>query len=195
MSRKSRPYRELLIESLTDPVMAAHYLNAASDDSQESYLKALRNVAQARQMRKVAEETGVQRESLYRILSEQGNPTLETLRGIYEALGLKLTTVAKDKEYFGPFGSLEIRELASPVFNGISDVGRAKNETASYAPSSWFIDGLTPNLNNFIHAPYAECLTNNIPTHSHGIYQAPSLPTPSLASQYWNDRKQEEIAA
>jgi len=97
MTRKSRPYRELLLESLGDPVMAAHYLNASWDDSQESYLKALRNVAQANQMTKVAKQTGVQRESLYRILSEQGNPTLETLRGIYDALGLSFETVPKEK--------------------------------------------------------------------------------------------------
>jgi probable addiction module antidote protein len=110
MTRKTRPYRELLLERLTNPTVAAHYLDAAMEDSQESFLKALRNVAQARQMAKVAKETGVQRESLYRILSEQGNPTLETLLGIYDALGLKLSTVPKEQE---PGGTSAIAESSN----------------------------------------------------------------------------------
>lgn len=96
MNGKTRPYRDLLLERLADPAVAAHYLDAAMEESQESFLKALRLVAQARQMARVAKETGVQRESLYRILSEQGNPTLETLRGIYDALGLRLATIVKE---------------------------------------------------------------------------------------------------
>jgi probable addiction module antidote protein len=101
MSKKSRPYRELLLERLGDPTIAAHYLDAAMEESQESYLKALRNVATAKQMAKVAKDTGVQRESLYRILSEQGNPTLETLIGIYDSIGLRLVSVPRDVENGG----------------------------------------------------------------------------------------------
>ncbi len=36
-------------------------------------------MTQAHQMTKVAKDSGVQRETLYRSLSEQGNPTLQTL--------------------------------------------------------------------------------------------------------------------
>jgi len=98
MPKRTRPYSDWRLEKLANPVIAAHYLDAAMEQSQENFLKALRNVAQARQMSFVAKETGVQRESLYRILSENGNPTLETLRGIYDALGLKLTTVVRVEE-------------------------------------------------------------------------------------------------
>ena len=87
---KTTPYRQSLLESLADPDEAVAYLNAGLEDSPEAFLKALKNVAQARQMTKVAKDAGVQRETLYRSLSEQGNPTLGTLLGVLSAMGLKL---------------------------------------------------------------------------------------------------------
>jgi probable addiction module antidote protein len=54
------------------------------------FRKALRNVAQARQMAKVARKAGVTRESLYRVTSDIGNPTLETLDSVLDALGIKI---------------------------------------------------------------------------------------------------------
>ncbi len=64
-------------------------------DKTTSYREALRNVAQARQMAKVAQDAGIQRESLYRALSEDGNPTLETLTAVLEALGLRLAVASR----------------------------------------------------------------------------------------------------
>ena len=75
MTRKTRPYRDLRLERLANPEVAAHYLNVTLENSPGEFLSALRNVAKARQMAKVAKEAGVQRETLYRSLSEQGNPT------------------------------------------------------------------------------------------------------------------------
>jgi probable addiction module antidote protein len=90
--KKTSSYKAALFESLrTNPEEAEAYLNAAYEDSPEAFLKALGNVAQANQMSKVAKETGVQRESLYRALSGKGNPTFETLRGVLAALGMKLS--------------------------------------------------------------------------------------------------------
>jgi probable addiction module antidote protein len=94
---KTRPYRELLLESLADPIEAQMYLKAVLEDYPEGFLKALRNVAQARQMTTVAEAAGVKRETLYRALSDDGNPTLDTLTGILSALGLKLSIVGMDE--------------------------------------------------------------------------------------------------
>lgn len=88
---KTRPYREALLTSLADPVEAKLYLKAVLEDYPEGFLKALRNVAQANEMTKVAKAAGVKRETLYRSLSDQGNPTLETLRGVLSAVGLKLS--------------------------------------------------------------------------------------------------------
>jgi probable addiction module antidote protein len=90
MPSKTRSYREALLEALANPVEAAHYLNAAFDDSPEMFLKALKNVAQANQMSKVAKDAGVARENLYRALSEEGNPTLGTLHSVLTAVGLKI---------------------------------------------------------------------------------------------------------
>ena len=55
------------------------------------FLVALRDVAEARQMAKVAEEAGIARESIYRMLAAKGNPTYSSLLGILRAVGLTLT--------------------------------------------------------------------------------------------------------
>jgi len=92
MSRTTS-YRQSLLTALEDRVEASAYLNAALDDSPQAFLKALRNVAQARQMSRVAKDAGVQRETLYRSFSEQGNPTFETLSSVLEALGMRLSII------------------------------------------------------------------------------------------------------
>ena len=96
---RSKPYQESLLESLADANEAAAYLNAALEDGDpEVFLLALRNVADARLggMSKLAEATGLNRESLYRMLSEQGNPELNSLSRLLHALGLKLAVEADD---------------------------------------------------------------------------------------------------
>lgn len=90
MPKRTSDYRTGFLEELRDPQMAAHYLNAALEDSDEMFLKALRNVAEARQMAKVAKGAGVSRESIYRILSPRGNPRLSTLWGLFSTLGLRI---------------------------------------------------------------------------------------------------------
>lgn len=95
---KTSSYHDALIESLADPEEAKCYLKAVLEDYPEGFLKALRNVAQANQMKKVAEAAGIKRESLYRALSDEGNPTWDTLTGILGALGLKFSIAPKDYE-------------------------------------------------------------------------------------------------
>ncbi|MGA2719571.1 MAG: addiction module antidote protein [Candidatus Acidiferrales bacterium] len=79
-----------------DPQFAAEYLRAALDDTDEPrvLLLALRHVAQARGIAKVAKAAGIERESLYRALSAKGNPRLSTLYAVAKAVGLKLTLEA-----------------------------------------------------------------------------------------------------
>ena len=93
MPKRTRDYRTSLIEDLRDPEEAAQYLNAALREPAEMFLMALRDVAEARQMSKVAKGAGVSRESLYRMLSPTGNPTYKNLIGILRALGFELTEV------------------------------------------------------------------------------------------------------
>lgn len=78
------------------PAFAAEYLKAALEDEAEPrvLLVALRHVAQARGIAKVARAAGVERESLYRALSKNGNPRLSTLHAVAKAIGLKLTLEA-----------------------------------------------------------------------------------------------------
>jgi probable addiction module antidote protein len=79
-----------------DPEFAAQYLEAALEDEDEPrvLLIAFRHLAQAQGIAKVAKAAGVERESLYRALSSNGNPRLSTLFAVAKAIGLKLTVKA-----------------------------------------------------------------------------------------------------
>jgi probable addiction module antidote protein len=49
-------------------------------------------------MAQVAKQAGIQRETLYRAFSEQGNPTFETLSSVLGALGMKLSITPSESE-------------------------------------------------------------------------------------------------
>ncbi len=98
MPKKRSDYDEHLIASLRDPGEAIAYLKAALDESDmpEVFLLALRQVAEAWGMQRVARKAKLNRESLYRLLSSAGNPTLASLCSILDALGLKLSVELKE---------------------------------------------------------------------------------------------------
>jgi probable addiction module antidote protein len=79
-----------------DPEFAAEYLKAALEDEDEPrvLLIALRHLAQAQGVAKVARSAGIERESLYRALSERGNPRLSTLLAVAKAVGVRVTIEA-----------------------------------------------------------------------------------------------------
>lgn len=95
MPKKHRDYETDLLVRLKDPEYAAGYLNAVLDDPdsdiQERFLLALRDVAKAHGMSRVAIQTSLAREAMYRALSEEGNPQLDTLLAILHASGLTLS--------------------------------------------------------------------------------------------------------
>jgi len=95
MPKRTRDYHAWLLKRLLEPREAERYLKVAMADSQEMFLKALRNVAEANKMAKVAEEAGVNRESLYKALSEEGNPRFSTLESVLNVLGMDLTVTLK----------------------------------------------------------------------------------------------------
>jgi probable addiction module antidote protein len=70
----------------------AGYLEAVLEDGDARVVPiALRTVADAvGGMSKLAERTGLSRETLYRTLSDKGNPRLDTLSAILSAFGLRL---------------------------------------------------------------------------------------------------------
>jgi len=86
-------YQRDLIEALKDPAEAAAYLNAALEEGdKETFLLALRNIAEANGgMKAVAEKAHLNRESLYRTLSRRGNPEIRTLFNLLHGVGLRLS--------------------------------------------------------------------------------------------------------
>jgi probable addiction module antidote protein len=94
---RSRPYKTGLNERLKVPEHVAAYLNAAAKESQDVFMLALRDVAEAHKISKVATAASVNRETLYRTLSARGNPTFATLESILKAVGIELYYRARVK--------------------------------------------------------------------------------------------------
>lgn len=93
--RKTKPFRNYLINSLKDPEEAAEYLNAVlEEDDPQLFLAALRDVADAYGVGKIAKKTDLNRTSLYRMLSEEGNPEIYSVFSLLGAMGLRLKTKA-----------------------------------------------------------------------------------------------------
>jgi probable addiction module antidote protein len=101
MSKKIKAavsHHELEVAELrADRDLAVEYLKAAMEslddpDDRAAGLLALRTVAEAYGgLGAVAAEAGISRESLYRTLSANGNPTLKTLLAVLKAVGMKLS--------------------------------------------------------------------------------------------------------
>jgi probable addiction module antidote protein len=90
MPKRARSYRAAQLERLKDPTYAAEYINAAMEAGDDAaVLLALRNVVEARTVNSVATHAGLSRESIYRMLSQTGNPCYSSLLGIFGALGLQ----------------------------------------------------------------------------------------------------------
>jgi probable addiction module antidote protein len=81
-----------MTESLRDEAAIAAYIEAVIEDGDPGLVAAaIGDIARARGMAQIAKETGRSRESLYRALSDRGNPELATLMGVLKALGLQLS--------------------------------------------------------------------------------------------------------
>ena len=80
-------------EHLRTPEDMAAYLEAAIEEANGDaafIAKALGDIARAKGMSQIACDTGLSRESLYKALSGERNPTLDTVLRVVDALGLKL---------------------------------------------------------------------------------------------------------
>jgi probable addiction module antidote protein len=79
-------------EQLRTPDEMAAYLDAwleeAPDDA-AGIARALGDIARAKGMSQVARDAGLSRESLYKALSETGNPSFATVLKVARAVGLK----------------------------------------------------------------------------------------------------------
>ncbi len=79
-------------EHLRTPAEMAAYLDAwleEAPDDVSGIARALGDIARAKGMSQVAKESGLSRESLYRALSEGGNPSFSTVLKVARALGLR----------------------------------------------------------------------------------------------------------
>lgn len=89
-------YRNDLLARLSEPEYSSHYLKAALDETledgnMEAFLLALKNIVDAKgSVQEVANETNISRQHLHRLLSGNGNPTLETLASVLHAVGLTI---------------------------------------------------------------------------------------------------------
>jgi probable addiction module antidote protein len=71
----------------------AMYLEACFEEAGDDaafIAKALGNIARAKGMSQLAHDTGIGRESLYKALSGQGNPSFATILKVTRALGIRL---------------------------------------------------------------------------------------------------------
>ena len=80
-------------EHLRTPDEMAAYLDAWLDEAPEDaagIARALGDIARAKGMTQVAKDAGLSRESLYRALSAEGNPSFATVLKVAKALGVRL---------------------------------------------------------------------------------------------------------
>lgn len=89
------PYEDLLYQELQDKAFATAYLNESLQDEEDLsvFLLALRHVIEAQgiKMTELSKKSGLNRESLYKMLSERGNPEMRSIKAILDTLGLRLT--------------------------------------------------------------------------------------------------------
>jgi probable addiction module antidote protein len=82
-----------VVEHLKTEEDMAAYLEAAIEEAEDDsafIAKVLGDIARARGMSQLAKDTGLGRESLYKALSGEGNPSFATILKVTRALGLRL---------------------------------------------------------------------------------------------------------
>jgi probable addiction module antidote protein len=92
---RDKSYDDSLTAALTDPDEAAAYIDAVMElEDAGALLVALRQVAKAHGMAEIARRADVGDKTLFRALSENGNPTLDTVTKVLHAVGLRLSVAS-----------------------------------------------------------------------------------------------------
>jgi probable addiction module antidote protein len=95
---KTVSYKKDLLRRLADPEYAAGYLTACFEEGEEVFLLGLRDVVEAHGgVGQLARAAKLSRESLYRLLSDKGNPRLSSLSTIMDVLGIELHFAPKEQ--------------------------------------------------------------------------------------------------
>ena len=87
---------------LRDPEVAAEYMNdALASNDPAVILMAIRNVVDAREggMTELAEKAKLGRESMYKMLSDKGNPKLNTFSSVLHSLGFQLCVTLEARNH------------------------------------------------------------------------------------------------
>lgn len=95
-NKRMGDYQKELIKSLKDPKESIAYLNAAlMDEDPRIFLIALKNVIEAHGgVSSISRKCKLNRENLYRMLSEKGNPEIKSVYKLLNSLGLQLAIQA-----------------------------------------------------------------------------------------------------
>ncbi len=89
---RDKSYADSINKALTDPVEAAAYLDAVMELGEPAaVLVALRHVVKAHGMAEVTRRAELGDKSLFKALNENGNPTLDTVNKVLQAIGLRLS--------------------------------------------------------------------------------------------------------
>ena len=84
------------VDFLDSDEVIVEYLNAAlREDDPKYFAKALGNIARAKGMSSISEESGLGRQALYRALSGEGNPRIETLFRVLDTLNLRIAITTR----------------------------------------------------------------------------------------------------
>lgn len=102
--RNYKKFKDYHIEQLRDPEDAKIYLSVALEDYEinadiDAFLLAVRDVAEAQGgISKLAERLSLTDDGLNKVLSENGNPQLNTIREILHELGFKFSIEARENQ-------------------------------------------------------------------------------------------------
>lgn len=95
---KITSFNDDFMEKLRDPEFASSYIMSAIADNDLEFLPtALGDIARAHGMSKLAEGTGINRRTLYKVFDKDSNPSFELVTHIMDHLGLSLEVKPKCK--------------------------------------------------------------------------------------------------
>lgn len=111
------------VDGIVSDADAAEYLNLMLEQREDwAFCEAVGTIARAYSMGKVAQATGLSRESLYRSLSAEGNPRFTTVLKVLDSMGYAIEI--KPKHVAGPAASASTTTQAKPEQSDAPDVPR-----------------------------------------------------------------------
>ena len=85
-----------LMEKLRNPEFASAYIMSALIDNDINFLPiALGDVAKAHGISKLAQETGINRRTLYKVFDKKGRPSFDLVTQIMQSLGMEIQVIPK----------------------------------------------------------------------------------------------------